>query len=228
MNYNLILLKEGSNILVSNENIKYGDFFINNNGQISKCVKALEIWLIENLSTIKKVIAGIDTLPVLIYSDEVKQVLRDKYRWVEKIMDFSDWYDEQSWLPKVYDNSSKFDYELTIEDFKWNYMSSAFEAGFLQGKVHQSITNKMFSIADVKDIVTWMTKNYSSVEDELSKPFIDSASETNSDSLPDDFFDTAYNEAINRAIHSVLSKVKMIPVEVEIKDNNTIFVTKIL
>ena len=158
MNYNLILLKEGSNILVSNENIKYGDFFINNNGQISKCVKALEIWLIENLSTIKKVIAGIDTLPVLIYSDEVKQVLRDKYRWVEKIMDFSDWYDEQSWLPKVYDNSSKFDYELTIEDFKWNYMSSAFEAGFLQGKVHQSITNKMFSLENVKKAIEMAQK----------------------------------------------------------------------
>lgn len=85
MNYKLILLKDGRNILIGDEEIKNENYFINKHGQISQCVKALEIWLKENNSPIKKIIAGIEPLPTITYSSEVKQILRDKYGWVDII-----------------------------------------------------------------------------------------------------------------------------------------------
>ena len=57
---------------------------------------------------------------------------------------------------------------------------------------------KMYSIDDIKKIIEYMNKNYSSIEDELAKKYQDELID-----LPDNFFDVAYNVCLQNAIDSI-------------------------
>jgi len=57
---------------------------------------------------------------------------------------------------------------------------------------------KKFSEEDLRNIIKWLNKNYSKVEDELARPFEDNQSE-----FSDTFFIDAYEEALTRAIDSI-------------------------
>ena len=151
INYTLILLNDSRNIFVSDEEIKERDWVkhleSNNLKQIKKVElntkdnpdtiklfnEGLSAWFelvgggLGNTKSCKKIIAGIEPLPTLTYSDEVKQILRDKYGWV-------DWINEWESLNNKLQNVG-------------GVNPYAFEKGF---KAHQSITNKMFSLEDMK------------------------------------------------------------------------------
>lgn len=58
-------------------------------------------------------------------------------------VNFSKWYEDQNY-PQADNNSDLFEEEITVESFKWSYMSEAFEAGY---KAAQS---KQFSLEDVE------------------------------------------------------------------------------
>lgn len=59
-------------------------------------------------------------------------------------------------------------------------------------------SQKLYSIDDIKKIIGYMNKNYSKIEDELAKPYEDKRMD-----LPNDFFDSARNLCLKRAIESV-------------------------
>jgi hypothetical protein len=76
-------------LAVSDEEIKEGDLFTNNRGQISKCVKSLEEWLTVNKSEIRKVVAyqpkgnvkklDLPLLPEIVVEDDVEK-LAENYK----------------------------------------------------------------------------------------------------------------------------------------------------
>ena len=140
MKYKLILFKDGRNILVSDEESKKGEWviFTNTNNKIITGFnkpKIAEYDYASNGLYNFKVISNVGTLPKLTYSDEVKQILRDKYGWVDAA-----------------------DYKL--EDFEYErkkiYLETAcsiLDRGISLGfKAHQSITNKIFSLEDMVKI----------------------------------------------------------------------------
>jgi hypothetical protein len=57
---------------------------------------------------------------------------------------------------------------------------------------------KLYSIEDIHNVIKFMNKNYSNIEDELARPYEDSG-----EILPDDFFENAYNECFKRAVDSI-------------------------
>lgn len=138
MKYKLILLKD-RNILVSDETPKDGNTVLVHgktyNNEIHTFMNTpCPPPYIGNKNICQKIIAGVDTLPTLIYSDEVKQLLREKYGWIdENNMIVAA---QQYALDKCKDNMAA----LTKTKVAW-------ENGF---KAHQSITNKIFSLEDVK------------------------------------------------------------------------------
>ena len=133
MKYTLILLKDGRNILVSDKStFKQGDVFITKDFEIHHNYGY-------NYGD-RKIIAGIEPLPTLDYSDEVSQVLRDKYGWVD-VEELAKNIDKAKCRNFKREHSSKEFYEC-VED------------GFVLGfKTHQSITNKMFSLKDIEKAI---------------------------------------------------------------------------
>lgn len=132
--YKLILLKDGRDILVSDEWVKNDWYY---------CFITNSILKNENLSTAdytnthypeswKKIIAGIESLPTLTYSNEVKEFLKTNYRWVD-VEELA----KQKYLP----------YQEGRVDLNTGLKREGFAKGF---KAHQSITNKMFSLEDMK------------------------------------------------------------------------------
>lgn len=136
-NYKLILLKDGRNILVSDEEVNEDDFrYEPLEKEWYKTTKSdfedqKEKWF--------KVIGGIESLPTLTYSDEVKQILRDKYGCVDVIAE----------LEKIFKDCSKISLEKK-EPF-WTGKCAGIAEVLQVVKTHQSITNKMFSLEDMRD-----------------------------------------------------------------------------
>lgn len=131
-NYTLILLKDGRNILVNDENIKEKDIVYS--GKYKNIVIATKtaIELKEDEELIK-IIAGVENLPYLTYSEEVKQILKDKYGWVDLIE-----------LGELETNLRIIRKKTPIQ------LARQYFEGFIEGfKTHQSITNKMFSLEDM-------------------------------------------------------------------------------
>lgn len=136
MEHTLILLKDGRNILVNDE-IPNEKGLYYKDGEIGKRIENtygrgiddVEKTISQNnfYSNIKakKIIAGIDNLPTLTYSDKVKQILKDKYGWVGSVEDLA--------------KENGFDWENTESSARTVFR-----------RWHQSITNKMFSLEDVK------------------------------------------------------------------------------
>ena len=88
----------------------------------------------------KKIIAGIESLPTLTYSDEVKQILKDKYGWVD-VEELAKQYARKQ-CDDLYNKEG-------ITGASWGWETALdFKEGF---KAHQSITNKMFSLDDVEN-----------------------------------------------------------------------------
>lgn len=69
-------------------------------------------------------------------------------------------------------------------------------------------SNKQFSLEDTKNIIKWLNKNYSKVEDELFKPYVGREGE-----VPEDFFKNAYEEALNRGIQIQSLSTQQLPKE---------------
>jgi len=130
--YILILLKDGRNILVSDEEIEIDDWCYGMDGifQYKGKVNIPDIYLPN------KIIAGIYHLPTLIYSDEVKQELRDKYGWadIENLVNTLE----------------------TPDDFDQFSHDKGFEKGF---KTHQQLTDKMFSLKQVENLYKGTLQN---------------------------------------------------------------------
>lgn len=132
METTLILLKDGRNILVSDERIKNDWYY---------CFITNSILKNENLSTAdytnthypeswRKIIAGIENLPTLTYSDEVKEYLKTNHGWVDV-------------------ESLAFD-SCEPKQMEFIGVSESCIESFIKGfKTHQSITNKMFSLEDM-------------------------------------------------------------------------------
>ena len=59
-------------------------------------------------------------------------------------------------------------------------------------------SEKLYSVDDIHRIIKYMNKNYSKTEDELARLYEDKGED-----LPDDFFDSAYNLCLKRAIESI-------------------------
>lgn len=57
---------------------------------------------------------------------------------------------------------------------------------------------KMYSVSDIYEILEFLNKNYSKIEDELANKY-----ESNNEDLPEDFFKSAYEESIKRAINNL-------------------------
>ena len=130
MKYKLILLKDGRNILVSDESYIKGDYTID---LLDDClIEQVEVEKGDCCSFEFKIIGGIGGLPTINYSDEVKQVLRDKYGYFTK--------DYIEHLAVEFEKESGNSYNQEFEFY---------EAGF---KKHQSLTNKMFSLEDMVKI----------------------------------------------------------------------------
>jgi len=174
--YKLILLKDGRNILISNEKTlsNNGDYYLGypNYDTIFKWeMKGMhegkQVW-------INKIIAGIEPLPTLTYTDEVKQLLRDKYGCVR----MEDLYKSPNLQNKRLDSKS-------AESFDDGHFYG-FEDGW---KAHQSITNKMFSLEDIKKISINFAEHCKSLEllghhiYDYSELFDDSLNEIGIDSL---------------------------------------------
>ena len=132
MKYKLILLKDGRNILVSDENIKDGELMYRYDTGI---IQATPNFFWDFQERYMKILAGIESLPTITYSDKVKQILRDKYGWVDV---------EEFCKQQVYKIYQKY----IPKDFLEDYVT-LFELGF---KAHQSITNKIFSLEDMVKI----------------------------------------------------------------------------
>ena len=139
MKHTLILLKDGRNILVTDEKdnaltkLTFDNIspnYVYNNGEI-RDLKYAHNRRIDD----KKIIAGIEPLSILTYSDEVKQILKDKYGWIdiESIVELS-----QEATDNLKFAGGKHE-EIVAQIF--------YRKGF---KAHQSITNKMFSLEDMK------------------------------------------------------------------------------
>ena len=168
-NYKLILLKDGKNILVSDEEIKVNDFVLTQENTHHQVDYVDAYTKINNWT---KIIAGIDKYiksctcseseaiycgskcqikyPTLIYSEEVKQILRDKYGWVD-IEDFVSSHFKDYW--KKEDGTEMKGEEISAQ-MMTNMLceTSAYISGF---KAHQSITNKMFSYDDIIKALEW-------------------------------------------------------------------------
>lgn len=141
MTTTLILLKDGRNILVSDEKIVGGiDYYFDlaeymgklenpNNPHFEYIVKPHKDFN-EKKSYRHKIIAGIEPLPTLTYSDEVKQHLRDKYGWV----------DVDELIKECIKNEGLGDYWANGDN------DMVRRVGKSVIKAHQSITNKMFSL----------------------------------------------------------------------------------
>lgn len=133
MNYTLILLKDGRNILVSDEEIIFKDWFYSIKYNI---IDKLYSNGVINHKECLKIIARVEFLPTLTYSDEVKQQLRDKYGWVD-----------------VEELAVNFANKEIKECNSYHDLHFGFNQGF---KVYQSITNKMFSLEDMNAVLTKM------------------------------------------------------------------------
>lgn len=127
MEHTLILLKDSRNILVSDgertPRSKYYDFTHN--------IIVDEVFYNSSDGNCKKIIAGLDSMPSLYYSDKVKQILRDKYGWVDV-------------------ESLAFDL-CEPKQMEFIGVSESDIESFIKGfKAHQSITNKMFSLEEIE------------------------------------------------------------------------------
>lgn len=69
---------------------------------------------------------------------------------------------------------------------------------FIAGYKAAQQSNKQFSLEDIKTVIKWLNKNYSLIEDELFEPYIGKE-----DEVPDVFFHSVYEEALNRGIQSL-------------------------
>ena len=154
-NYTLILLKSGRNILVSDEEIKAKDkYYSNFHKSILECVndnhaKGLNLLNENKFNTLTeidfnyKIIAGIDTLPVLTYSDKVKQILKDKHDWVDK--------------NEIIGEIGLLGLEITAMVINYlnnvpliTEISQSFITLAEKCETHQFISNKMFSEKDIE------------------------------------------------------------------------------
>lgn len=141
-NYKLILLNDGRNILVSDE------------------LTNIEAQEIEHYQTYDrkffKIIGGTERTPTLSYSDEVKQILRDKYGWVD-VEEFVSNHFKNYW--KKEDGTEMRGEEISAEMMAGMLCeTSAYINGF---KAHQSITNKMFSLEDLRLILSETVAKFS-------------------------------------------------------------------
>lgn len=73
---------------------------------------------------------------------------------------------------------------------------AGFYKGFIEG--YKAAQSKQFSLEDIKTVIKWLNKNYSLIEDELFEPYIGKE-----DEVPDVFFHSVYEEALNRGIQSL-------------------------
>lgn len=64
--------------------------------------------------------------------------------------------------------------------------------------IQRPSNTKKYSKEEVISIIEWMQQNYNRVEDEMAAPYEDNDIE----GLPDDFFEQAYKEALNRAFEN--------------------------
>jgi hypothetical protein len=96
------------------------------------------------------------------------------------------------------DNISK-KFTFSEDDFKLKdiHIDFTFNEDELGYKAAQS-NSKQFSLEDIKTVIKWLNKNYSSVEDELFKPYVG-----REDEVPDNFFNDVYEETLNRGIQSL-------------------------
>jgi hypothetical protein len=79
--------------------------------------------------------------------------------------------------------------------------------------------DKLYTEEDIKNAIKWLNKNYSEVEDELAYPL-----ETNQVEFPDNFFESVYEEALNRSIQSLQPKTEWdIEVEMEYYKDSKVY-----
>ena len=83
---------------------------------------------------------------------------------------------------------------------------AGFYKGFIEG--YKAAQSKQFSLEDIKTVIKWLNKNYSLIEDELFEPYIGKE-----DEVPDVFFHSVYEEALNRGIQSL--STQQLPKEFE-------------
>ena len=146
MNTTLILLKDGRNILVSDgertPRSKYYDFTHN--------IIMDEVFYNSSDGNCKKIIAGLDSMPSLYYSDKVKQILRDEYGWSSWVHEWQDLYDkDKENCPAPHD----------------------FEKGW---NCYQSITNKMFSLEDMYGLKDLLQKTSPLMFESATREYIKS------------------------------------------------------
>lgn len=98
---------------------------------------------------VKKIIAGINPLPTLTYSDKVKQILRDKYGWVGSVEDLA--------------KENGFDWENTESSARTVFR-----------KWHQSITTKMFSLEDMYGLKDLLQKTSPLMFESATREYIKS------------------------------------------------------
>lgn len=142
MQTTLILLNDGRNILISDEKIKE-NFCFDADNNIVVPIQGDEALRIVNLKNAgyKKIIAGIDTLPTLTYSDEVKQDLKEKYGYIS--------YSEMESIAK---EDLGIEGDLDNSDPKWKEVHC-----YIDGMTTmQSITNKIFSLENMKNALSQM------------------------------------------------------------------------
>lgn len=146
MIYTLILLKDGRNILVSDEEIRNGDslYYASTNVILKNYVSDTP-----RRKDDYKIIAGIESLPILTYSEKVKQILRNAYGLVDAGKLAYEYYKQNE--PEIYAKYFKLRNHQSSEKEKYrgdkDYLIKSYIEGF---KAHQSITNKKFSLEDVK------------------------------------------------------------------------------
>lgn len=99
-------------------------------------------------------------------------------------------------LPLLPNPFNKDKYIKDLAKQRWGNVHRTGVLGFIEG--YKAAQSKQFSLEDIKTIIKWLNKNYSSVEDELFEPY-----EGREDEVPDNFFYNVYEEALNRGIQSL-------------------------
>lgn len=134
-NYALILLKDGRTILTT-------DIGWINNKELCYDVGTNSICqLLQEIGTnaspyILKIIGGIEPLPILSYSDKIKESLKNNHKWVDVEELGKNRAIERKWNPNSLE-TKRVANEI-IQAVKFGY------------EAHQSITNKRFSLEDMK------------------------------------------------------------------------------
>lgn len=166
IDYTLILLKD-KNILVTDENISHGELYIDDTNSIRRSIGGDgEYWRARN--NYKKVIAGIDNLPSLTYSDEVKSILKDKFGWLDvdelaqiDCQDLS--YDDYKHLIKSY---------TLCEKDKENIINLYYKEGLTVKEIIKIYNSSTKAIGNILNITKRRRKSKNILQYDLEGTFI--------------------------------------------------------